>query len=208
MPIFDQGYQHWQGELSGHGWRWLTITRRGVRAQMKNRLTRFAMLVAWGPAIGLASVLIIWGLFEQKSSLVAPLMGIFRSLPPELQVEPRAYRATVWTIAYQYFFQVQVFFSMILVLLVGPNLISQDLRFNAMPLYFSRPLRRIDYFLGKLGVIGYFLGMVLIVPSMVGYVLGLLFSMDISILVDTFPILLASTAYGAVMTLSAGLLML
>ena len=42
----------------------------------------------------------------------------------------------------------------LLVLLVGPSLISQDLRFNAIPLYFSRPLRRFDYFVGKLGVIG------------------------------------------------------
>ena len=25
MPIIDQGYQHWSGELSGHAWRWLTI---------------------------------------------------------------------------------------------------------------------------------------------------------------------------------------
>ena len=31
MPIFDQGYQHWQGKLSGHAWRWLSITRQGVR---------------------------------------------------------------------------------------------------------------------------------------------------------------------------------
>ena len=42
---------------------------------------------------------------------------------------------------------------MFLVLLVGPELISQDLRFNAMPLYFARPVRRLDYFVGKLGVI-------------------------------------------------------
>ena len=51
------------------------------------------------------------------------------------------------------------------VLLVGPGLISRDLRFNALPLYFSRPLRRIDYFLGKLGVVVAFLGLVLVVPS-------------------------------------------
>ena len=31
MPIFDQGYQHWSGKLWGHGWRWLAITRHGVR---------------------------------------------------------------------------------------------------------------------------------------------------------------------------------
>ena len=37
MPIFDQGYQHWQGQLSGQAGRWLAITRQGVRAQLKNR---------------------------------------------------------------------------------------------------------------------------------------------------------------------------
>ena len=44
MPIFDQGYQHWSGELTGHGWRWLAITRHGVRIGMKNRLLRIALL--------------------------------------------------------------------------------------------------------------------------------------------------------------------
>ena len=34
MPIFDQGYQHWNGELSGHGWRWYAIARHGVRAHL------------------------------------------------------------------------------------------------------------------------------------------------------------------------------
>ncbi len=65
-------------------------------------------------------------------------------------------------------------------LVVGPNLVSRDLRFNALPLYFSRPLRRIDYFLGKLGVIVFFLGAVTVVPAIVAYLLGLLFSLDLS----------------------------
>jgi ABC-2 type transport system permease protein len=69
-------------------------------------------------------------------------------------------------------------------------------------------VRRIDYFLGKLGVVAYFLGMVLIVPSIIAYVLGLVFSLDLSIVKDTFPLLLAALGYGVVMTLSIGLLIL
>ncbi len=109
---------------------------------------------------------------------------------------------------FHYFLDIELRFSMILVLLVGPGLISQDLRFNALPLYFSRPLRRIDYFLGKLGVVAWFLGMVVIVPSLIAYVLGLLFSLDITIIRDTFPLLLACLAYGVVIVVSAGTLML
>jgi ABC-2 type transport system permease protein len=82
------------------------------------------------------------------------------------------------------------------------------LRFNALPLYFSRPLRRIDYFFGKLGIIVAFLGMVMIVPAIVAYILGLLFSLDITIIPDTIGILISSVAYGLIISVSAGLLVL
>src|SRR5262249_2935161 len=109
---------------------------------------------------------------------------------------------------YQYFFAFETFFAMILVLLVGPNLISRDLRFNAIPLYLSRPLRRIDYFVGKLGVIAWFLGAVAVVPAVFAYVLGVIFSLDAGVLGDPLQLLLAILGSGALITLSAGTLML
>ena len=90
----------------------------------------------------------------------------FQNLPEELKAGPRGYRTTFWTLAFRQFFDIQLFISMILVLLVGPDLISQDLRFNAIPLYLSRPVRRFEYFLGKLGVIAVFLSAVTIVPGL------------------------------------------
>ena len=53
-----------------------------------------------------------------------------------------------------------------------------------------------------------FLALVLIVPSLIAYGLGLLFSLDLSILRDTLPLLFACLGYGAVVSLSAGLLIL
>jgi ABC-2 type transport system permease protein len=97
---------------------------------------------------------------------------------------------------------------MILILLIGPNLISLDLRFNALPLYFSRPLGRLDYFMGKLGVIAVFLGAVIILPCLIAYVLGLAFSLDGTILRDTFRLFIASLVYGLVIVFSAGTLIL
>ena len=209
MPIFDQGYQHWQGKLSGHALRWLAIARQGVRAQMKNRWARMITLFALVPALVLAGFLILWGLIEQKSNLVAGLLPLFQDiLPPEALGGPKAYRITIWTIAYQYFFNIQMTFAMILVLLVGPGLISQDLRFNAIPLYFSRPLRRFDYFLGKLAVIGFFLGMVAVVPVLIAYVLGISFSLDPSVAWETARIMGAALLYGLLIVVSAGTLML
>ncbi|MFO0846122.1 MAG: hypothetical protein U0797_27695 [Gemmataceae bacterium] len=209
MPIFDQGYQHWAGTLSGHAWRWLTITRHGVRVGMKGVFLRILVIASWLPAVGLAFMLCLWGLLEQKSALVAPLMtflsGIF---PPDILADPKQYRVAVWTICFRNFLEIGLPLSMLVVLLVGPGLISQDLRFNALPLYFSRPLRRIDYFVGKLGVIAWFLALVVILPSLLAYALGLLFSLDVTILWDTLPLLAACLAYGAVVVVSSGTLML
>ena len=97
---------------------------------------------------------------------------------------------------------------MILVLLVGPDLISQDLRFNAIPLYLSRPVRRLEYFLGKFGVIAAFLSAVTIGPVVVAFAVGYAFSLDPRVVVDTARVLVASLAYGAIVVTSAGLLML
>jgi ABC-2 type transport system permease protein len=208
MPIFDQGYQHWNGKLSGHLWRWLAITRFGVAAQWKSWWVRAVVLAALSPALALVAFLVVWGLFEQKSSLIDPLINLLSTLPDELKQGTRGYRGVFWTMAFHYFFGIELFFSMFLVLLVGPNLISQDLRYNAIPLYFSRPLRRIDYFVGKLGVIGTYVAVVSIVPALLAYALGVAFSFDSKVFHDTGRLLVASIAYGSVIVVSAGTMML
>src|SRR5262245_7093940 len=183
MPIFDQGYQHWKGDLSGHAWRWLAIARHGVRAQLRNRFVRLLLIVAWIPAIALIAALSVWGLLEQQAESVLSLLS--RMLPKEMVAEPSEYRLAVWTILYSFFLKAEIFAGMLLVLIVGPNLVSRDLRFNAFPLYFSRPLRRIDYFLGKLGVIGFFLAATMIVPAVGAYLLGVAFSLDLGVVRET-----------------------
>jgi ABC-2 type transport system permease protein len=155
----------------------------------------------------LGFVLCVWGLIERKSEMIAPILD-WLPFTPQMLADPISYRKEAWTLSFDYFLLTELRFSMILVLIVGPGLISQDLRFNALPLYFSRPVRRIDYFLGKLGIVSYFLGMVLIVPSLIAYVLGLVFSLDLTIIRDTYRMLFASIGYGILMTLSISLLIL
>ncbi len=214
MPIFDQGYQHWRGRLSGHTWRWLAITRHGVAAQWKARGVKWVVVAALGPALLLTIFLIVWGLIENQSPKVEEqsptFQMIFRilQLPEEVKAGPKAYRSVYWTMAFHIFFGVELFFSMLLTLMVGPNLISQDLRYNAIPLYFSRPVRRFDYFFGKLGVIATFIASVSIAPAVAAYLLGVAFSFDTNVVGDTGRILLASIGYGAVVCVSAGTLML
>jgi ABC-2 type transport system permease protein len=147
---------------------------------------------------------------EQKSPLLQTgiLGAILALFPPEMVANPQHFRVAFWTLCFHQFLLVEMYLSMVVVLVVGPALISRDLRFNALPLYFARPLRRIDYFAGKLGVIAWFLALVVIFPSLIAYGLGLLVSRDLTLLKDTFPLLLGCLAYGAVIVVSAGTLML
>lgn len=202
MPIFDQGYQHWKGPLSGRVWRWLSIARNGVRVQAKNRFIRLLLLVAWMPAFGLVGVMVMWGLAERQVESMAALLQ-FLQLGEVLQ-NPQAYRATMWTLMYSFFFKIEIILIMLLVAFAGPGLISQDLRFNALPMYLARPLTRLDYFLGKLGVIGALVAWCALGPAVFAYVVGLCFCLDWSVFKDTYPILLGSIAYGLIVTLSVG----
>jgi ABC-2 type transport system permease protein len=208
MPIFDQGYQHWHGALSRQAWRWLPITRHGVLVQLGNRWVRWVIFAACGPPFLLSCCLALWGLFEQRSSLLTPFLMFLQDLPADLRAGPRGFRTPMWTLAFRLFFEVQLFFPMILVLLVGPDLISHDLRFNAIPLYLSRPVRRFEYFLGKLGVIAVYLATVTVVPVLLALALGYGFSLDATVIRDTVRVLLGSLAFCAIVVVSAGLLML
>ena len=48
----------------------------------------------------------------------------------------------------------QAVFSVLLAALSGPGLIAPDLANNALPLYFSRPLTRVDYVAARMAAAG------------------------------------------------------
>jgi ABC-2 type transport system permease protein len=64
------------------------------------------------------------------------------------------------------FMIVQASFAVFLAALTGPGLIAPDLANNALPLYFSRPLTRPDYALGKLAALFGMLSCVTWVPGL------------------------------------------
>src|SRR5262249_39073429 len=176
------------------------------RVQLTSKIVWGLLILAWLPAIGLVAAVAIWGMAERQSAGVLRMLG--GMLPGDMLVDPHAYRTAAWTIAYSFFFTVEMYIIMLLVVVTGPGLISRDLRFNALPLYFARPLTRLDYFMGKLGVIGALMAGVAVVPAVFAYIVGVCFSLDLKVVKDTYRVLLGSIAYGVVITLSVGMLML
>jgi ABC-2 type transport system permease protein len=60
----------------------------------------------------------------------------------------------------------QGWWSLFFAFIVGPELISADLRNNALPLYLSRPLSRLEYVLGKATVLTLLLSAVTWIPGL------------------------------------------
>jgi ABC-2 type transport system permease protein len=68
---------------------------------------------------------------------------------------------------FQVFLRIQSWFAVFLSALVGPGLIAPDLANNALPLYFSRPLSRMDYALARLSTLAGILSIVTWVPGLI-----------------------------------------
>jgi ABC-2 type transport system permease protein len=75
---------------------------------------------------------------------------------------------------------------MMLVIMVGAGagLISDDLRHNALPLYFSRPLRKRDYIGGKFASLAFFLLILTLAPGALFLLLKIIFSGGFKLLAD------------------------
>ncbi len=95
----------------------------------------------------------------------------------------------------------QAFLMIPIVGLISPPLISQDVRSRAFLLYFSRPLSRTQYILGKAAVVMFYTSLVTLVPGLLLYTVGVLLSPSLSIVLYTWDIPLRVVAVSAAVTI-------
>lgn len=86
-----------------------------------------------------------------------------------------------------------------MVLLIGiaaPPLIAQDIRSRAFLIYFSKPITKWEYILGKMGTVAFFLAVITTLPALLLYGAGVVLSPSLSVVLETWDlplrILLAS----------------
>ena len=82
----------------------------------------------------------------------------------------------------------QPFLLIPIVAVIAPPMISQDFRSRAFLLYFSRPLTRVQYMLGKAATVSLYLLCVTMFPALLLYFVGILLSPDISVLYYTWDL--------------------
>src|ERR1041385_758484 len=133
MPVHDQSYRHYAGGRATPGRSWTVIAKAGIRTFMKRRAFLILMLFSLTPFVVRAVQLWITSNYPQ-ASMIAPTPETFRQ-----------------------FLEQQDFFVFIITIYVGAGLIANDRRANALQIYLSKPLMRMEYVFGKLCVLMAFL---------------------------------------------------
>ncbi len=154
MAVYDHGYKGYSGPLMPARGRFLVISRYGLRDVFASRmfLAFFAFCFAW-PLVCLV------GMYLRYNAEALALINISTTdLLEFVQVNTWFFQ--------NLFLRAQLYLAFVVVLIVGPSLLSADLRNRAMPLYLSRPLTRTDYVLGKLVVLGVLVSAITWVPGL------------------------------------------
>jgi ABC-2 type transport system permease protein len=205
MPIHSLGYRNWEGPLSLRNSRWTVIAAIGIRRAWQSMWLRRIVFFAWVP--GAIMAMLIY-LFEQAiannnpsafvySGLVDMFLGrvdgdtLRRNAATAAQMSQDlvAYRHQFWCSLLQALYQrSQVIVLILVVGITAPPLISQDMRSRAFLLYFSRPISRTQYILGKAAAIACYVLVISFLPGITLYVTGILLSPDISIVLDTWDV--------------------
>jgi ABC-2 type transport system permease protein len=219
MPIHDLGYRGWHERLSSPWTRWEVIARAGIRRAWQSTWLKRMMFFAWLPAIWFGTGFFLWehsllnkdmreGLKVFIPRDAEPLRGLTASLDSTDDVVARH---SVWSwLLYTFLRYPQGGILALMVGIIAPPLISQDVRSRAFLLYFSRPITRWQYALGKLATVWFYLLMISALPALVLYILGVLLSPSASVVFDTWDLpfrILGASAILMVPTASLALCM-
>jgi len=183
MPIHDQGYKRYGGTRS-HGRAWVVIFTTGVRAMMSNRKWIALMILSWIQFIVRAVQFYIAANFSQ-AAIVAPSAATFRDFFDKQDLP--VFIVTVW---------------------LGAALIAQDRRANALQIYLSKPLTRIEYIFGKLSILMAFLLFITWVPAILLLVVQVVFAGNFQFLTANAYLFPAITVYALVEVVMVSMAML
>lgn len=162
MTIKEKGYTHWEGELRDGKFPWWPITRWGIKLTFRKKYFKFLFFISLVPAI-----VFLGGIYI--SERLEDFRFMIKGPTDFLQINPAYFKS--------YFTNDFLLFMMVIILVFcGAGLISDDLKYNSLQLYFSRPLKKKEYFLGKVSVIVFFLFIVTLIPGLILFVMKLIFS--------------------------------
>lgn len=184
MPIHDQGYRRYQGLRNPHGRAWIVIASTGIKLLLRKRAFAGLLLLAWLPFV-VRAVQIYAAANLPEAGFLAPTPEMFRDFLGQQDVF--VFFIAVWA---------------------GSGLIANDRRANALQIYLSKPLTRMEYVAGKLATLLVFLLLVTWLPAMTLLVVQILFTGSVTFLLEHAYLLPAVTLSSFVQALAVSWAML
>jgi ABC-2 type transport system permease protein len=186
MPIHDQSYRHWEGELKGHTMRWWVISKMGLKLIFKRKLAILFLLIPYVSVVVFGVIMYFSGSFSQGA--------------PILKFDKFFYSIFLYSIFSLYEFLIVIFF--------GTGLITRDLKYNALPLYLSKPVTHVDYIAGKFGIIASCILFTTWLPAMILIFLNTVFLEASLVSWTNLFLIYGVTLYASLGTLVLGMLVL
>jgi ABC-2 type transport system permease protein len=150
MAVYEQTYKRYAGPLTPDWSRFLIIPRHAYRAVFNSKLFTAFFVICFLPL--LVEAILIY--LHHNINALALMKIDAREVVP------------IDAFFFQTFINIQGGFAFFVALLIGPPLVSRDLRNNALPLYLCRPFSRTEYVMGKMSVILILLSLITWVPQL------------------------------------------
>lgn len=150
MAVYEQTYKPYTGKLTPEWSRFLIIPRHAFRGVFAYKLFIAFYVICFLPV--LIEAIMIY-LHHNITALAIMNLNARQLLPID-------------NYFFQYFVSIQGGFAFFVALLLGPPLVSRDLRNNALPLYLCRPFTRTEYVMGKMSVLLILLSGITWVPQL------------------------------------------
>jgi ABC-2 type transport system permease protein len=183
-PIHDQGYRLYGGQRTPPGRAWSVIAAAGIRTLISKRTFIALLLLAWLPFI-VRTVQIYAATSLPQAAFLAPDAQMFRQ-----------------------FLQQQEVFLFFITVYAGAGLIATDRRANALQIYLSKPLSRIEYIFGKLTILATFLLFVTWVPAVFLLLIQIMFSGSFKFFLNNLFLFPAITIFSFIQVIAVASAML
>ena len=236
MPLHDVGYRPWQGDRLGSGAAVSVIALTGIRLAWSSRWLRRMVFFAWSPALVFATSFFAFeqAIDEGRLANMREMASTGRNLdgvgmlgtmlsdtlgaqprraagqpPVDPKIDIAQTRRLVWSRLLLAFMRVpQAVLLAVVIGLIAPALVSRDLRAKAWLVYFTRPVGRLDYILGKALILGALVAAITVLPALSLWLMGVLVSPSVWVAVDTWDLPLKVVAASVVLAVPMVLLAL
>ena len=175
--IHDQGYRHYAGHRLAVGRAWWVIARSHILTAVKYRPFLLLLIAAWAPFVFRAVQIYVASTNLQVAEFLATTPDTFRD------------------------FLSQQRFFVFLITIGQAGLIADDRRTNALQLYLSKPLTRVEYVLGKLVPPLVYVLAVTLVPALLLLILQIVFAGSLTFLRANIFLLPAITLFSLIQAL-------